>query len=208
MSIVQAFSLEQTSRLTGVSVAQLRNWDRSGFFCPTFAADNRREAYSRIYSFVDLASLKIINTLRTEAKVSLQHLRDVGKKLKALGEDSWTRITLYVVKRKVVFYNPETDMKEEIVSGQKILDIPLEVVCSSMHAAIEADRKRAPENFGQIEKSRFIAQSQEVIAGTRIPVRAVVSFIEAGYTNDQIILEYPSLTPKDIDAIKEAKLAA
>ena len=38
-----------------------------------------------------------------------------------------------------------------------------------------------------------------VIGGTRIPVAAVRSFHEAGYTTEQIIAEYPSLTPTDVE---------
>jgi DNA-binding transcriptional MerR regulator len=208
MTLVQAFSLEQASRLTGISVNQLRNWDRTGFFRPSLASENRREPFSRIYTFVDLASLKVISTLRNETKVSLQHLREVGKKLSKLGENKWASITLYVLNKKVVFHNPETDSKEEIVSGQAILDIPLEVVRSNMQKAVDAERQRTSDEFGRLEKNRFVAHSQTVVAGTRIPVRAIVSFIKASYTDKQIIEEYPSLTINDIDAIRKAGLAA
>jgi DNA-binding transcriptional MerR regulator len=208
MTLVQAFSLEQASRLTGISVNQLRNWDRTGFFRPSLASENRREPFSRIYTFVDLASLKVISTLRNETKVSLQHLREVGKKLSKLGENKWASVTLYVLNKKVVFHNPETDSKEEIVSGQVILDIPLEVVRSNMQKAVDAERQRTSDEFGRLQKTRFVAHSQTVVAGTRIPVRAIVSFIKASYSDKQIIEEYPSLTVQDIDAIRKAGLAA
>jgi DNA-binding transcriptional MerR regulator len=208
MTLVQAFSLEQASRLTGISVNQLRNWDRTGFFRPSLASENRREPFSRIYTFVDLASLKVISTLRNETKVSLQHLREVGKKLSKLGENKWASVTLYVLNKKVVFHNPETDSKEEIVSGQAILDIPLEVVRSNMQKAVDAERQRTSDEFGRLQKTRFVAHSQTVVAGTRIPVRAIVSFIKASYSDKQIIEEYPSLTVQDIDAIRKAGLAA
>jgi uncharacterized protein (DUF433 family) len=38
------------------------------------------------------------------------------------------------------------------------------------------------------------------IAGTRIPVRAVKGFAEAGYDTAGIIEQYPSLTPEDVAA--------
>lgn len=208
MTVVQAFSLEQASRLTCISVNQLRNWDRTGFFRPSLASENRREPFSRVYSFLDLASLKVISTLRNETKVSLQHLREVGKKLSKLGENKWASITLYVLNKKVVFHNPETDSKEEIVSGQAILDIPLEVVRSNMQRAVDADRQREQDDFGRLEKSRFVAHAQTVVAGTRIPVRAIVSFLKAKYSDQEIIEEYPSLTISDIDAVRRAGLAA
>lgn len=208
MTIVQAFSIEQASRLTGISVNQLRNWDRTGFFRPSLASENRREAFSRIYSFVDLASLKVISTLRNETKVSLQHLREVGKRLSKLGENNWASVTLYVLNKKVVFHNPDTDSKEEIVSGQAILDIPLEIVRSNMQRAVENERRRVADDIGRLEKSRFIAHAQTVIAGTRIPVRAIASFIRANFSDEQILEEYPSLTPEDIAAVRKTGLAA
>lgn len=208
MSIVQAFSIEQAARLTDISVNQLRNWDRTGFFRPSLASENRREAFSRVYSFLDLASLKVISTLRNETRVSLQHLREVGRKLSKLGDNKWASITLYVLNKKVVFHNPETDSKEEIVSGQAILDIPLEIVRNNMQRAVEAERQRNADDFGRLEKNRFVAHAQTVVAGTRIPVRAIVSFINAKYSDEQIIEEYPSLTIYDIDAIRKAGLAA
>jgi uncharacterized protein (DUF433 family) len=208
MTVVQAFSIDQAARLTGISVNQLRNWDRDGFFRPSFASENRKEAFSRVYSFVDLASLKIISTLRNETKVSRQHLRDVGRRLASLGESNWTNITLYVLNRKVVFHNPATNSREEIVSGQAILDIPLEIVRSNMQRAVDAERQRTPDQFGRVEKNRFVAHAQEVVAGTRIPVRTILAFIRANYTDLQIIQEYPSLTVADILAVRKEGLAA
>jgi len=155
-----------------------------------------------------LASLKVISTLRNETKVSLQHLREVGKKLSELGENKWASITLYVLNKKIVFHNPETDSKEEIVSGQAILDIPLEIVRSNMQRAVDAERLRTQDDFGRLEKNRFVVHAQTVVAGTRIPVRAIVSFLEASYSDQKIIEEYPSLTIDDIDAVRKAGLAA
>jgi uncharacterized protein (DUF433 family) len=113
-----------------------------------------------------------------------------------------------VLNKKVVFHNPETDSKEEIVSGQAILDIPLEIVRSNMQRAVDAERLRTQDDFGRLEKSRFVAHAQTVVAGTRIPVRAIASFLKADYTDQQIIEEYPSLTSSDIDAVRKAGLAA
>jgi MerR HTH family regulatory protein len=48
-TVITAFSDEQVERLTGVTRQQLRYWDRTGFFRPTFASEDRRAAYSRIY---------------------------------------------------------------------------------------------------------------------------------------------------------------
>jgi uncharacterized protein (DUF433 family) len=199
-TVVRAFSLEQVERLTGITRRQLVYWDRTRFFIPSLADENRRTPNSRIYSFRDVACLKVLNTIRNEIRVPLPHLREVKEKLAHLGEDMWARTTLYVLNRRVVFDHPETEQKEEVVSGQAILQIPLRVVQSDMEKAVKSLLARDPDTVGRIEKNRGIASSEPVVAGTRIPVRAVKAFKKAGYSIRQIREQYPSLTDEDIKA--------
>ena len=65
-NVVMAFSEEHVARLTGITVHQLRYWDRTGFFHPAFAADDRKVAFSRVYSFKDVVSLRVLNILRNK----------------------------------------------------------------------------------------------------------------------------------------------
>lgn len=197
-NVLMAFTVDQASSLSGISRAQLASWDRSGFFRPSFADDNRRLSYSRIYTFRDVASLRVLHELRNESRVPLDELRAVKHKLVHLGEDLWSKTTLYVLNRKVIFDNPETRLREEVVSGQGIVNIPLEVVTDRLHAQAAELRKRDSSSVGQVEKKRGVAQNQPVIAGTRITVDTVRSFHDAGYTVAQIIAEFPSLTEEDV----------
>jgi len=107
-TVISAFSEDHVERLTGLSVHQLRHWDRTGFFTPAFADENRKVAFSRVYSFKDIASLRVLSVLRNQYGVSLQHLRQVSHKLSHLDDSKWTRTTLYVLKKKVLFTDPET----------------------------------------------------------------------------------------------------
>ncbi|MBB4194861.1 DUF433 domain-containing protein [Rhizobium aethiopicum] len=198
--VISAFTEEQVERLTGVTVRQLKHWDKTGFFAPSLAYDDRSQAYSRLYSFRDLLSLKILNSLRNDAKVPLPHLRAVKDKLEHLGEDLWSKTTLYVLNRRVIFDNPITEAKEEVLSGQGVLQIPLKVITGDMNRAVEKMRERDKSLFGRIESKRGIANSKPVVAGTRIPVASVKAFADAGYTVEEIIKEYPTLTPEDIAA--------
>jgi uncharacterized protein (DUF433 family) len=206
--VVSAFTEDHVERLTGISGRQLRYWDRSGFFVPSLAYEDRRAAYSRLYSFRDIVGLKVINALRNDAGVSLPHLREVKDRLSHLGEDMWAKTTLYVLNKRVIFNNPETDKKEEVVSGQGILQIPLAVVSGDMQAAIRALRERDQKTIGKIEHQRGVAHNQPVVAGTRIPVRSIKAFADAGYSVDQIRKEYPTLTREDIKAALEFGAAA
>jgi len=207
-TVIASFTDEQAERLTGISKRQLQYWDRTGFFTPSLAYGDRRASYSRLYTFRDLVCLQVINALRNEANVPLPHLRDVKEKLAHLGDDLWAKTTLYVLNRKVIFHNPESDAPEEVVSGQAILAIPLKAVSGNMEEAVGRLRRRDPGLAGKIERHRNIAHNEAVIAGTRIPVRSIKEFANAGYSVDQIRKEYPTLTEEDVRAAIEYEEAA
>ena len=45
-----------------------------------------------------------------------------------------------------------------------------------------------------------ICNGKPTIRGLRITVQTIIDFISAGDTKDDILLQYPDLEPKDIDA--------
>jgi uncharacterized protein (DUF433 family) len=207
-NIISAFSEDDVERLTGITTRQLRYWDRTRFFVPSLADEDRRRVYSRVYTFRDVMCLKILNTIRNESKISLQHLREVKDKLQHLGDDMWAKTTLYLLNRRIVFLNPETDQKEDVVSGQGVLQIPLRVVRSDIERAVRSLRQRDAATVGQITRHRGLAGNKPVVAGTRIPVKSIKAFSEAGYSMDQIREQYPVLTDADIRAaLKYGKAA-
>jgi len=202
-NIVQAFSEEHIERLTGLTVHQLRYWDSTGFFVPSFASENRREPMSRVYSSKDVVSLRVLSKLK-EYGVSLQHLRQVSEKLAHLADEKWTKTTLYVWKKRVLFIDPDDPEKKvsrEVVSGQyAIPSIVLAAEISDTQRVVEQFRRRSTNDIGRIEQHRMTAQNAPVIAGTRITVAAIKRFNEAGYSAKQIIEQYPDLTEADIKA--------
>lgn len=196
--IISAFTEEQVERLTGISKRQLRYWDKTDFFTPAFVSENRRVAYSRIYSFTDVASLRVLNALRNQYRVPLQHLRAVAKELPQMSTDKWTKTELFVLNRRVVFAEPGTNKYREIVSRQYVIGIALNVVLSDTERDVEDLNRRDESMIGKVTRSRNICHNSWVIAGTRIPVVAIKRFAEEGYTITQIREEYPTLTEADI----------
>jgi uncharacterized protein (DUF433 family) len=200
-SIVGAFTEEQVERLTGLTKAQLRYWDRTGFFAPQYGAENRRSPYSRIYSFKDVVGLRTLGVLRNEHHVPLQHLRKVAEKLCHLASDLWTRTILWVLDKKVIVQEPGTGRPQEAVTGQYVLDIPLKVIVSDMKRNAETLRQREPTQIGRIEKRRHVVRNAAVVAGTRIPIATILRFVEDGHSPAAIVKEYPTLTEADIEAV-------
>lgn len=202
-NVVAAFSEDQTERITGLTVNRLRYWSRTGFFKPTFVEDNPRLPYSRFYSFKDIVALRTLELLRVQNNVPLQHLRKVAEELSHLKDDLWTKTTLYVLNRRVVIVNPENGRAQDVLTGQYLLGIPLKTVIKDTKAHIVQMRRRSKEKLGKIERDRSIARNAWTIAGTRITVGAVKRLHEDGYSVDEIIAEYPDLTPDDVRAALE-----
>jgi len=201
-NVIGAFSEADASRLSGLTVGQLRSWDRKGFITPSYAEADRRLPYSRIYSFRDIVSLRVLGQLRNLHKVPLQHLRKVSDTLAHLGDSKWTATTLYVLGKRVVFKDPRTDTRVEVVTGQRVLDIPLRVVISETKQAIKDLNHRSECETGKIVHGKFTLQNEPVFEGTRIPVSTIIRYLDANYSPDQIMRDFPDLTPADILAAR------
>jgi uncharacterized protein (DUF433 family) len=199
-SVIAAFTEAQATRLTGISLRQLRYWATHKFFEPSLKVVDPDLPAMRLYSFRDLACLKVINSLRNKAKIPLQELRRVKERLSHLGDDLWAKTTLYVLRKRVVFKNPSTGEMEEVATGQGVLEIPLRVITGEIETALRAMRERKGEAVGKIERKRGVAQNQPVIAGTRIPVRSIKAFADANYSVEDILKQYPTLTRDDVNA--------
>lgn len=199
--VIAAFTEEEAARLGRVSLRQLRYWAQDGFFVP--AIDPTPPL--RLYSFRDLVCLRILGSLRNELKVPLSHLRDVKASLQHLGEHLWSSTVLHVLDRRVVVVNPETGGREDAVNGQSVLQIPLQVVTADMQQAVRDLRSRPAADIGRLDTR---VKARAVIAGTRIPVRAIQDFAAAGYDAQAILRQYPTLTAEDIAAALAHPMAA
>lgn len=202
-TVIAAFSEDHVERLTGLSKTQLKYWDRTKFYTPSLADENRRVAFSRIYSFKDIVALRTLSVLRNQHSVSLQHLRQVAQKLKHLEDRLWTAITLYVLERRVNFFNPEIDRIEDVLSGQYALGIPLKAIIADTKRDVKRLQTRDEDKIGKIDRARYVSHNAWVVAGTRIPAAAIKRFAEDGFSIEQIMQEYPTLTKADIEAAIE-----
>jgi uncharacterized protein (DUF433 family) len=206
-TVISAFTEDQVARLTGLTVNQLRRWDSTGFFKPALAAQNRRWSYSRLYSFKDVASLRVISALRKKYNVSLQHLRKVARELSHLGDEKWTKTELFVLNKRVYFVEADTKQYRDIVNNQYALrGMKLQGVLEDVHADVEALNKRTSKELGKVARSRYVNHNKEVVSGTRIPVKAILAFHQEGHSVSEILREYPSLTREDVEgAINRAR---
>lgn len=206
-SVVQAFSADHVVRLTGLSKDQLRYWDETGFFRPRYVAGSR-SPYSRMYSFKDVVGLRTLSLLRKDYQISLQHLRKVAQELSQYQDAPWSELKLYVLGNEVIFREPETSKLRSVV-GKQYVTIPLRNIEEDVEAETRKLKERSKEQIGQIARHRYVVHNAWVVAGTRIPTKAIWRFSEAGYTPKQILKEYPSLKEADVVAaiLHEERLA-
>lgn len=199
-STVAAFGAAHVIALTGLSQFQLREWDKAGFFPPEYAYENRRVAHGRVYSFRDLVGLRTLSVLSKQHRIGLPELKRVAAALNEWSDTPWSSLTLYVLNKEVHFHNPATGKVEGALSGQIAAPIPLENVMDDMRREADKLRERPAETVGSFEQHRYRLRNAVLVAGTRIPVSAIYNYMDAGYSAEQIIKEYPDLTPADIDA--------
>ena len=198
-SVISAYSAEHVTKITGLTERQLAYWDLTEFFTPQFAPIGEGRSIVRIYSFRDLVSLRTLRVLRDEHKVSLQHLRKVAQKLSEYSDAPFAELKLRVGNREVYFDEPETGKTRAVLTGQYVL-LPIIDIIRDVRRSTDALSKRNESDFGRIEQHRQVSRNARVIAGTRIPVRAIIHFIEDGFSIEGILEQYPSLTKEDIEA--------
>lgn len=209
-SVLLGFGPEHVVRLTGLTRKQLTDWDKTDFFKPRYAFRDHRSPNSRVYSFRDVVGLRVISVLKNKHGISLQHLRKVAEKLKSSDYAFWASLNVFVVNREVVSIEIDTGKPKAVVSGQYVLEcIPLESVISEMKTEAEKLTKRPQSTIGRLERHKYISQGALTVAGTRIRASAIRNFADAGYSEEQILSEYPDLQLADIRAVlTEAEKAA
>lgn len=205
MTTIVAFTAEQACKLTGLSMHQLRYWDTTSFFKPRATGDRPGAPFGRIYSFRDIVGLRTISILRNEHHLPLQNLRSVGTYLRDRFETPWASLQLFVVgtgrKGRVIFKDPATGtLSEARGRAQTFFPIDLGPIASDMDRRAEQLKKRRREQIGVISRNRYVAHNEHVVAGTRIPTRAVRDLHDAGFTVEKILKEYPSLRRQDVTA--------
>jgi len=199
--VISLFSPDQVRRLTGLSARQLSYWDQTGFFQPSLPSDEG-ERFGRVYSFQDLVGLRVIALMRL--RVPLQELRRVGAWLND-HRNSWAGRQFWIRGRRVYW---DDDIGQRVGTRQPQqaeMRIEMDAVTQDMREAIAALRKRDPAQVGQVERRRYTVGHEPIIAGTRIPTRAIWQLHQAGYSYEAIRREFPRLTDRDISAALESE---
>lgn len=194
------FTVDQAASITGLSVRQLRYWDKTAFFPPGFMGGSDRSGL-RLYTFRDLVGLRALSELRKTHGISLQELRKTARGLAERHESPWASLTLYVAGSRVFFDDPESGVVlAGRPGGQSTMRFELKRVATDTQAAVDRMRSRSLDEIGKVRQKRNVAHNAPVVAGTRIPTAAIWDLHQSGLSTQAIIREYPSLTVSDVRA--------
>jgi len=195
---IMAFTIDVAAKLTGLSEWQLRRLDVDGIFQPSLAQENRRRPYSRIYSFPDLVSLRAIGTLRKRG-VSRHQIRRAANLLKELPGATWEGTQFFIVGKHLYLSYEELTVATQPY-GQQAMPVILDLatIRNDMRGRVDRLKQRTKGQLGEVITDRFIQAGEPVFAGTRIRVATIQSFLRSGHSDEEILHEYPRLTPKDI----------
>jgi uncharacterized protein (DUF433 family) len=78
--------------------------------------------------------------------------------------------------------------------------VPVIEVIHDVEERVRELRERKTEQHGHVERHKYVVRNASVVAGTRIPTAAIRRFRDAGYSVEEIIHQYPTLTREDVDA--------
>ncbi len=204
---VSVFTTGQVVRLTGITKRKLAYWIERGVIAADIDAASGR-GHVRLFSFQNLVEVRVGMWLRDLISLQLigkivAHLREKGAE-RPLAEETFgvfERTAGRRVARDVVMMSPNDAAWEDWQSGQKILEVvvPVHVFSGELRDAAERDRKRQ-RRVGQIERRRGVLGSTPVLAGTRVPTRAIWALHQAGYDTGRILKNYPGLGRRDVEA--------
>jgi len=152
-----------------------------------------------VYSFQDVVGLRTLGILRKQYGIPLQQLRKVARELSQYRDQPWSELVLYVSDKEVYFREPESERLRGVLSRQ-YTHLRLQSIIHDVAREAEKLKQRREDQVGQIERNRYIVHNAWVVAGTRIPTKAIWRFHLEGYSPKSIIKEYPALTEKDVAA--------
>lgn len=197
--VVQAFSVPEALRLTGLTPRRLQYWDQTGFIQPTVAARSGRRP--RLYSFRDVVQLRVAAQLRDT--LSLQALRRLKTALDEHYEAPFASVRFGVLPNdEIVYLGPAGAHEDAKRPGQIVttFDVPLQEIRADLTRQI--GRLRARRGAGRVERQRGVLGNQPTFAGTRVKPETVRRLLEDGWSREQILDEYPDLRPRDIAAAR------
>jgi DNA-binding transcriptional MerR regulator len=129
----QGFRAPEALKIAGVTYRQLDYWTRTGLITPSIK-DAHGSGSQRLYSFQDLATLKVIRRL-LDAGVSLQRIRKAVEHLNAMQKRPHGVTLMSDGKGVYEAHSPEA-VVDLLKGGQGVFAISLDAVWNDLEADV------------------------------------------------------------------------
>jgi uncharacterized protein (DUF433 family) len=192
------------ARFAGVSERQLRYWDATDLLGPGIKRKLSERNTVRLYTFPELVELRVIASL-VRLRMPLRRIRTVVQYLRREGHKAPLReLRFAVTGRELFFQRPDGTWAGDRQPDQIVIDATISLPLDDYRAAIRraARAARRKRDAGRIEQYRKVLGHKPVFAGTRIPVAAVIPYLERGLPVEEILEAFPQLTKVDIEAAR------
>ncbi len=135
----QGYRVPEVTKIVGISYRQLDYWARTGLVRPS-VKDARGSGTQRLYSFRDLAQLKVIKKL-LDTGVSLQQIRRAIGTLRDLKEPAIGTTLVSDGSRIYAVESPEA-VVDLLARGQGVFAVAVDKVWTDLEGSLAKGRKR------------------------------------------------------------------
>jgi DNA-binding transcriptional MerR regulator len=136
----QGYRVPEVTKIVGISYRQLDYWARTGLVRPSIK-DAQGSGSQRLYSFQDLATLKLIKRM-LDSGVSLQRIREAMGTLKTLKEPPLGTTLVSDGSRIYAVESPEA-VVDLVRGGQAVFAIAVDRLWTDLQGTIaKSDRKK------------------------------------------------------------------
>jgi DNA-binding transcriptional MerR regulator len=137
----QGFRVPEVTKIVGISYRQLDYWARTGLVRPSLR-DARGSGTQRLYSFQDLALLKLIKRM-LDSGVGLQQIRKAMKTLKELKEPT-LGTTLVSDGSRIYAVDSPDEVVDLLAKGQGVFAIAVDKVWTDLEGSLpKASRRKS-----------------------------------------------------------------
>jgi uncharacterized protein (DUF433 family) len=193
---------KRAAKLARITMRQLRYWEQIGLVTPSIKRQLSPRNAVRLYGFQDLIELLVAAELRHRPGISLQHVQRVIAYLHRSGFQAPLSELRFATHGSDIYVQyPDGTWSGDPIPDQIVFHQV--ITLDFLRERVEAVQHRDPDVAGKVVTRRGVLGSKPIFAGTRIPVATVQRYLSAGYSDADIIEEYPSLTPADIKVARE-----
>jgi DNA-binding transcriptional MerR regulator len=153
--MLEGFTAQQASRLTGCSAHQLRYWDKVNLVTPTIQTTGGRPGRRRLYSFRDLVALRVVKSLLDNG-MSVQRVRRAWDYLRRTADMDGHLASVRLVTDGQTIFRVAQD-EDELLDALRQGQLSFFVAINEIAVSVEEDVTRF-----ELDREQFLGMLRRV----------------------------------------------